>query len=157
MSTPRIAKHYTRLLSLWPKDPLRPNLPFTSALEHRIKQFEQNPVTASTSIPSSTSPSAKSSSPASKTSTSKSTKAATTPKAPTPIQSPAQSELLNVNALYSLVENRYSKRYPTSPGLLRPTSNPEYYETLMAEIERAPNKSWLKAVWDEWRMKVRWQ
>jgi len=40
---------------------------------------------------------------------------------------------------------------------LRPASNPEYYEKLMAEIEKIPNKSWLQAKLDKWKMMVRWQ
>lgn len=66
-------------------------------------------------------------------------------------------ELANVNALYLLMENKFSKKYPISQEVLRPKSNPEHYDRLMEEIERAPQKSWWSAKLDEWRMKVRWQ
>jgi cytochrome b pre-mRNA-processing protein 6 len=41
--------------------------------------------------------------------------------------------------------------------VLKPTSNPEYYDRLMEEIERAPEKSWWSAKLDEWKMKIRWR
>jgi len=47
-----------------------------------------------------------------------------------------------LNALYSLLENRYSSMYPTSPEMLRPQSKPEYYEDLAAEMEEAPKRGW---------------
>lgn len=75
---------------------------------------------------------------------------------PAPASNP-QAELAKINALYSLLENRYSKRYPISPGVLQPTSKPEHYTRLMEEIERAPQKSWLQAKMDEWKMKIRWR
>jgi cytochrome b pre-mRNA-processing protein 6 len=68
-----------------------------------------------------------------------------------------KGELANVNALYTLLENRYSKKYPISPAVLKPTSNPEHYDLLMADIEAAPNKSWLQAKIDQWKRKIRWQ
>ncbi|KAF2470345.1 uncharacterized protein BDR25DRAFT_303872 [Lindgomyces ingoldianus] len=136
MSSTRISKHYHRLLTLWPKDPLRPNLPFTKTLEHRVARFA--PV--SSPSPSSLPPHPR----------------ASESRTPAPSAS-AKSELVDINAVYSLLENRYKNRYPVSPGLLKPVSNPEYYDRLMAEIEKAPTKSWLRAKLDEWKMKVRWQ
>jgi cytochrome b pre-mRNA-processing protein 6 len=79
-----------------------------------------------------------------------------TPAAPV-VRSSPQAELPQINALFSLLENRYSKKYPLSPGVFKPTSNPEHYDRLMEEIERAPKKSWLQAKMDEWKMKIRWQ
>lgn len=40
--------------------------------------------------------------------------------------------------------------------MLRPKSNPEHYERLLEEIERAPGKTWWQAKVDEWKMKIRW-
>jgi cytochrome b pre-mRNA-processing protein 6 len=142
MSSTRITKHYNRLLTLWPKDPLRPDFSFTTALQHRLSKLQ--PIQPKEG--------------ASKTPFTSSSPSTAKPTQPTPADLPdARTELLNINALYSLLENRYSKRYPTSPALLRPQSNPEYYERLMREIEEAPKKSWLRAKWDMWKMKVRWQ
>jgi hypothetical protein len=48
----------------------------------------------------------------------------------------------NINALYSLLDNRYQKEFPLPPSLRRPASNPEYYDNLLREFEEAPNRSW---------------
>jgi cytochrome b pre-mRNA-processing protein 6 len=126
----KIAKQYTRLLALWPKDALRPQLPFTRAIEHRASPYGVKPVDASPDAP----------------------KAAPTPASP---RSP-QLEQAQVNALFSLLENRYSKKYPLSPAVFKPTSAPEHYDKLMLEIERAPMKSWWQSKLDGWKMKIRW-
>jgi cytochrome b pre-mRNA-processing protein 6 len=133
----KIAKQYTRLLTLWPKDALRPNLPFTRAIEYRglpygVKPLETNPEA------------------------SKSSKVASPVPAPPASPKSPQLENVQVNALFSLLENRYSKKYALSPGVLKPTSAPEHYDRLMAEIERAPGKSWWEAKVDQWKMKIRW-
>ena len=41
--------------------------------------------------------------------------------------------------------------------MFKPRSAPEHYSNLMAEIERAPQKSWWEAKVDEWKMKIRWK
>jgi cytochrome b pre-mRNA-processing protein 6 len=132
----KIAKQYTRLLTLWPKDALRPNLPFTRAIEHRGLPYGVKPLESNT-------------------------EASNSQATPTPAPAPAspqnpQLEQAQVNALFSLLENRYSKKYALSPGVLKPTSAPEHYDRLMAEIERAPKKSWWEAKVDQWKMKIRW-
>ncbi len=48
-----------------------------------------------------------------------------------------------VNALYSLLENRYANGSPMSEKLRRPSSDPEHYDVLVQELEEAPNRSWL--------------
>ncbi|KAF2259989.1 hypothetical protein CC78DRAFT_536723 [Lojkania enalia] len=116
MSSMTIAKHYTRLQTLWPKDFLRPTQPFTKLLAHRLSQSQS----------------------------------------PNPKANIA-TELRNINALYTLLDNRYTRLYPLSPTVLRPTSNPGYYDALMKDIGEAPNKSWIRAKMDEWRMKIRWK
>ncbi|KAF2641520.1 hypothetical protein P280DRAFT_517717 [Massarina eburnea CBS 473.64] len=137
MSTSTVANHYTRILSLWPQDALRPNSPFTRTIEKRGLPFGVQPLPPSDPSVSKEKPSI----------------AAAKPSSP---PSP-QSEAPQINALYTLLEDRYSKKYPLSPAVFRPTSNPEYYDRLMAEIERAPQKSWLQAKLDEWKLKIRWQ
>lgn len=132
----KIRTHYTRLLTLWPKDLLRPNLPFTRAIEHRGTPYGVKPLekSAQEAKPKNASPVAAPLSP------------------PNP-----QLEQAQVNALYSLLENRYSKKYALSEAMFRPKSAPEHYERLMDEIERAPKKTWWQAKVDEWKMKIRWK
>ncbi|OAL54982.1 hypothetical protein IQ07DRAFT_640440 [Pyrenochaeta sp. DS3sAY3a] len=131
-----IAAQYTRILALWPKDALRPNLPFTRAIEHHGQPYGVQPLA--------------------------STAQATTPKPATPAQgkplSPPNPQLehAQVNALFSLLENRYSTKYPLSPAVLRPVSAPEHYTKLMQEIEAAPKKTWWEAKLDQWKNKIQW-
>ena len=128
----KILKHYTRLLTLWPRDLLRPNLPFTRAIEHHGTPYGLKPSPQETSR-----------------------KTATPVPAPPSPPNPSK-EQAQVNALFSLLENRYSKKYALSEGVLKPASAPEHYERLMMEIERAPGKTWWQAKLDEWKMKIRW-
>jgi cytochrome b pre-mRNA-processing protein 6 len=134
----KIAKQYTRLLALWPKDALRPSLPFTRAIEHRASPFGVKAVESSAAAPKA--PSAP---------------ASATASTPASARNP-QLEQAQVNALFSLLENRYSKKYPLSPAVFKPASAPEYYDRLMAEIEAAPNKTWWQAKVDGWKNKIRW-
>ena len=143
----QVAKQYTRLLRLWPTDALRPNLPFTRAIEARALPYGVEPINKpedSARTPGKTSPVP---SPADV----KATTASTHPN-PTP-----QEENAQITALFSLLENRYAKRYPLSEAVFKPTSAPEHYTKLMQEIERAPQKTWWQAKVDEWKMKIRWQ
>ncbi|OCK73681.1 hypothetical protein K432DRAFT_364557 [Lepidopterella palustris CBS 459.81] len=139
MANPKIAKHYARLISLWPKDALRPTVSFQSTLQYRASQFSPAPTTATSSSPNASSNPSPSPSPA-----------------PASLSKPdPKAELLNINALYSLLENRYSKRYPISPRLLRPTSNPTYYDDLIAELEAAPTRSWFARKMEGWKRMIR--
>ncbi|KAF2851220.1 hypothetical protein T440DRAFT_498641 [Plenodomus tracheiphilus IPT5] len=147
-----IAKHYTRLLALWPKDALRPNLPFTRAIEHRGQPFGVKPSEPSpSSTPSASKPSSKTPSNSTITSTSTSS----TPPQNSNSNAP-HLEIPHINALFSLLENRYAKKYALSPEALKPKSAPEHYTRLMEEIERAPKRTWWQAKVEEWKMKVRW-
>ncbi|KAF3047608.1 hypothetical protein E8E12_010797 [Didymella heteroderae] len=142
-----VAKQYTRLLRLWPTDALRPNLPFTRAIEARALPYGVQPVndpTESARTPGKTTPVPSAADvPA--------TTAETHPNA-----SPAQ-EAAQLTALFSLLENRYAKRYPLGDAVFKPRSAPQHYENLMAEIERAPTKTWWQAKVDEWKMMIRWK
>ncbi|KAI9834196.1 MAG: hypothetical protein M1819_003034 [Sarea resinae] len=64
---------------------------------------------------------------------------------------PSPHEKDEVNALYSLLENRYMTKYPTSAVLTRPASNPTYYEDLLAELEAAPQRSWFDRQLNKWK------
>ncbi|EMR61894.1 hypothetical protein MGN70_010446 [Eutypa lata] len=64
----------------------------------------------------------------------------------TSTSSPALSEedqLKQANALYSLLDNRYKKKYPITGSILKPKSNPTYYADLVQELEEGPQRSWL--------------
>ncbi|KAF1923561.1 uncharacterized protein M421DRAFT_104313 [Didymella exigua CBS 183.55] len=142
-----VAKQYTRLLRVWPADALRPNLPFTRAIEARALPYGVAPLndprdSARTPGKTSAAPS-----PADVPATTAQTHANA---------SPAQ-ETAQLTALFSLLENRYANRYPLSQAVFRPRSAPEHYDTLMAEIERAPGKTWWQAKVDEWKMMIRWK
>lgn len=143
----QVAKQYTRLLRLWPTDALRPNLPFTRAIEARALPYGVQPLNDpkdSARTPGKTSPVPSAADvPA--------TTASTHPNA-----SPAQ-ESAQITALFSLLENRYAKKYPLSDAVFKPRSAPDHYDNLMAEIERAPRKTWWQAKVDEWKMMIRWK
>lgn len=53
-----------------------------------------------------------------------------------------EDQLRQANALYSLLENRYKKKYAIVGGVLKPKSNPTYFDDLVQELEEAPNRSW---------------
>ena len=136
----KIAKQYTRLLTLWPKDALRPNLPFTHTIEYRGSPYGVKPAEPAPEVSKKEATPVKASAPAS-------------PRDP-------KLEQAQVNALFSLLEaggqGRFCQKYPLSPELFKPASAPEHYERLMTEIENAPKKSWWQARVDEWKMKIRW-
>ncbi|KAL8659315.1 MAG: hypothetical protein Q9226_000488 [Calogaya cf. arnoldii] len=67
-----------------------------------------------------------------------------------------QAQLEQVNVLYSFMENRYAKKYPLSDRLLKPLSNPEYYENLVKELEEAPKRSFFARLLNSWKGFVRW-
>lgn len=60
-----------------------------------------------------------------------------------------------LNALYSLLENRYAERYPASEDMLRPAFRPSHYEDLMHELEEAPKRTWFGRQWLRWSKLVR--
>ncbi|RYP71144.1 hypothetical protein DL769_004755 [Monosporascus sp. CRB-8-3] len=54
-----------------------------------------------------------------------------------------EEQLRQANALYSLLDNRYKKKYPITGSMLKPKSNPTYYSDLLKELEEGPRRSWL--------------
>ncbi|MCJ1442511.1 MAG: hypothetical protein MMC23_003007 [Stictis urceolatum] len=142
MSKQSLLKHYHLALSRWPKDTLRPDTSFSASMQSRItRRFGLAP----SANPSSSKPSTSSkSSPESPQ---------TTP--PPPLDEAA--ELEQVNALYSFLEDRYSKRYPLSQAIMSPRSNPAYYRDLMAEIEQSQQRSRFQQWLHTWKGFFRWQ
>lgn len=130
LTPPQIVyKHYQRALSLWPKDRLRPDCQLQDVLLRRVnKTFLPTP--------------------------------AFSPETGEEVDAPAideARELEQVNALYSLLDGRYAGKvsqrrgergmradeikYPPQSKLMKPTSNPEHYTNLLAELEAAPERS----------------
>lgn len=77
---------------------------------------------------------------------------------------PDKNPAAQVNALVSLLGDRYLHRYPTSPapesatgGMLRPRSNPTYYDDLMRDLDAAPTRSWGQRVGLRLKGMFRWQ
>ncbi|KAI1400987.1 hypothetical protein F4819DRAFT_487053 [Hypoxylon fuscum] len=58
-----------------------------------------------------------------------------------------QDQLKQANALYSLLDNRYKRKYPITGSLLRPKSQPTYFTDLVKELEEAPGRSYMERVW----------
>ncbi|BCR83019.1 ubiquinol-cytochrome c reductase complex assembly factor 2 [Aspergillus chevalieri] len=55
---------------------------------------------------------------------------------------PQEMSEASLNALASLLEDRYTRRYPLSPKLRRPASNPDHYDNVVKEFEEAPSRDW---------------
>ncbi|KAI9932786.1 hypothetical protein ASPWEDRAFT_22552 [Aspergillus wentii DTO 134E9] len=67
------------------------------------------------------------------------------PQQPQQQQQPAQNVHISessLKALSSLLEDRYARRYPLTPKLRRPASNPDHYDNVVREFEEAPNRDW---------------
>ncbi|KAK7745792.1 hypothetical protein SLS53_002509 [Cytospora paraplurivora] len=68
-----------------------------------------------------------------------------------------------VNALLSLLANRYATRYAVdaadsrSGGLMTPRSNPTYYGDLMKDLEQAPTRTRLQRFGLKLKGMFRWQ
>jgi cytochrome b pre-mRNA-processing protein 6 len=88
-------------------------------------------------------------------------------------QSPKpRNEAREINALYSLLENRYSTavckslqyisgtssnilQYPLSNAMMHPASSPEHYTTLVRELDEVPDRSFLQRIATRWKNMVR--
>lgn len=91
-----------------------------------------------------------------------------------------KEELEQVNALYSLLEDRYKRKvsvglgewipfffwlrltfdglqHPVSEAFFRPASHPSHYSDLLAELEAVPKRSWLASKINKWRGFLRLQ
>ncbi|KAI9367493.1 hypothetical protein BJX61DRAFT_300415 [Aspergillus egyptiacus] len=63
----------------------------------------------------------------------------------------------SLNALSSLLEDRYARRYPLPPKLRHPASNPDHYDDLILEFEEAPSRDFLGRFWANLKGKFRFQ
>lgn len=124
-----LAKHYLRLAHNWPNDNLRPVLVRTALLHRRERLLGNTPPP----LP-------------------KEANAATAVEGKV---ADADGERGQANALYSLLEGRYSRAYPTSEEILRPRGMPSYYANLAAEMQEAPKRNWWQAKWARWSRMIR--
>lgn len=159
-ATRNLLRHYARLLRTWPSDVLRP-VTFHTSMRKRLRDRFLTPTAAASPADSHATARERaektaaniqgSGKPPDSTSSPDSTSVPVEEKASRVAQMTpggrVQDEMEQVNALYSLLENRYSKTYPCSDRLLRPTSNEDYYHSLMAEMEEAPKRDWWTWKW----------
>lgn len=66
-----------------------------------------------------------------------------------------KSEMEQVNVLYSFLDNRYAKKYPLSERIMKPASNPAYYDELVTELQEAPTRSWFARLVKRWKGMIR--
>ncbi|KAL4921637.1 hypothetical protein BDW62DRAFT_174112 [Aspergillus aurantiobrunneus] len=76
-----------------------------------------------------------------------------------PTTSPATNTISDssLNALTSLLEDRYARRYPLPPKLRYPASNPDHYDDLIKEFEEAPTRDLLGRIGKRLRGLFRFQ
>lgn len=53
------------------------------------------------------------------------------------------AQLRQVNALYSLLDDRYKNQHRLTGKLMTPRSNPTYYTDLLTELEEAPTRGFM--------------
>ncbi|KAI9844924.1 MAG: hypothetical protein M1837_005210 [Sclerophora amabilis] len=132
MANSVVTKQFLRALNYWPKDLLRPHISFQDTMRQRIEKR---------SLPS-----------AQQVKSESSSKVGGTAASATDTVSPSdKAELEQAFALYSMLENRYSQKYPLSEAFMRPASNPSHYYDLMADMEAAPQRSWLATRLNKWK------
>ncbi|KAG9246179.1 hypothetical protein BJ878DRAFT_498151 [Calycina marina] len=67
------------------------------------------------------------------------------------------SDMAQANLLYSLVEDRYLKRYPIKGTLMTPASKPTHYTDLIRDIEEAPGRNWIQSTMNKFKGLLRFQ
>ncbi|CUS11405.1 unnamed protein product [Tuber aestivum] len=130
-----LQKQYMTLLSHWPADPLRPNLSFPDTLRRRVEQELGTPHPPESSPQTPTNTDAKEVGVGSKFD--------------------EGYEKRQLNALSSLLEDRYKKMYPITDRILMPKSQPDYYKKLLDELDVAPKRSWLEGQLNSWKGWIR--
>ncbi|KIY02605.1 uncharacterized protein Z520_01070 [Fonsecaea multimorphosa CBS 102226] len=125
-----VFKHWARIIKQWPLDRVRPaHVHFQKVMQSRLQKL-QSPAPA-------VSP--------------KSNDALVTPVEPFN----EQKEMRQVNALYSLLEDRYAKEYPIPQSVRQPKSNVSHYDDLVKELDEAPGRSWFTSFWNRLKGSVR--
>ncbi|EGE85015.1 hypothetical protein RJ035_004823 [Blastomyces gilchristii] len=146
LSPKTLSAHINRLISRWPSDPVRP-----SAVSVQTYLKTRLPTTPTPTTSSSSSPSPP-------------TATATAPQSQAQAQAQAQQQqqqsqlsTASINALYSLLENRYEKQYPLPQNLRHPRSAPSHYDDVLREFREAPGRGWVKRMMEKLRGVLRFQ
>lgn len=114
-------KHWARIIKRWPVDKIRPeSVSFQTNMQRRIDRV--------------TSPSLN------EAATSVKGNQALVSAAP-PGELNEQKEMKQANALYTLLENRYSTAFPMPEQFRYPASRKTHYDDLLRELEEAPERS----------------
>ncbi|KAI4729973.1 hypothetical protein E4T49_02185 [Aureobasidium sp. EXF-10728] len=66
-----------------------------------------------------------------------------------------RDEAREVNALYSLLENRYSTAYPLSNAMMHPASAPAHYTTLVKELNEVPDRTFFQRIASRFKGMIR--
>jgi len=141
MSKSVLQKHYLRAISRWPTDPLRPETQFSEAIRRRIdKTF--SPASSSALNGGFTNEAVGKAG---------QLDAVDITGMKNIVALNAGREAEQVNALYSLLEGRYGRKYQPLSKLLKPTSNPTYYTDLIAELEAAPTRGFWDSLLNRWK------
>ncbi|CCX09296.1 hypothetical protein FPQ18DRAFT_336129 [Pyronema domesticum] len=141
-------RQYINLVNHWPIDPLRPTVSFQNMLADRVERYFGTHAQADETIPTQNTP----------------LRAETIAKegAHEAVAKPVvkfDQALIEkeINVLGNLLEDRFKKAYPVSDTMLKPKSNPEYYEKLLQELDEAPSRSWWQAQINSWKGYIRFQ
>lgn len=51
--------------------------------------------------------------------------------------------------------DEYRNQYPLSEKMMRPASNPNYYDGLLKELNEAPTRSWFQSMVIRWKGSLR--
>ncbi|KAK6497734.1 hypothetical protein TWF481_012137 [Arthrobotrys musiformis] len=127
---------FSPIPSLWPKDPLRPDVNFPNFLSTRLEADF-----GSSSPPEKFRPKVEDGLPP-----------AIVVYKDYPLSDPEKQW----GVMRGLVNNRYQKKYPVST-LARPGFDPEYYARLVGELDQAPKRNWLTAYLNSWKGFIRWE
>ncbi|KAJ1960684.1 hypothetical protein IWQ62_004133, partial [Dispira parvispora] len=122
----RLFQAFQTHLAKWPRDPLRPDQDFRTAMEHRLNQelgplLKEDRITTTTPSPN----------PAPTTSTTPTSTSVCTLDQLTLGQ--AEEDL---KALQHLLDNSAKQQYPLSDTMLKPRMQPNYYQDLISELDR---------------------
>ncbi|PGH05090.1 hypothetical protein GX51_03188 [Blastomyces parvus] len=143
LSPQTLSAHINRLISRWPSDSVRPAaVSVQTYLKTRLPAAAPTPTTTSSS-----------SSPSQPTATT------AAPQSQAQQQQQQQSHLsaASINALYSLLENRYEKQYPLPQNLRHPRSAPSHYDDVLREFSEAPGRGWVKRMVEKFKGVLRFQ
>lgn len=136
MSRQQTLTHFSRLLSRWPTDRLRPEATsFQRLLQSRITPSQSQPGNS----PSTPVPHVVSDSPFGKSSA----------------HSP-EADRAEINAAYLLLDDTFEKAYKLSHRMMQPASDPAYYERLGKEIEEGPGRGVWSRLGKRLQGMIRW-